>query len=143
MQERSVRFWFGVLDIDNDGVISRNDIRQHVAGHSVPQESRYFCSNACLIWTELCDLCGVQTSHCISFLQFKESKAGPYCFDTIIRNQELSLSTDSIVFSICFTHNRSRETALARKIDPTTEIPFISGTLLWSPSILKSNYPTC
>ena len=87
MQDHSLRFWFNVMDVDNDGVVGINDIRQHIDSHSKPLTNKYFCSQACLIWTELCDLCGVSVDSNIAFKNIKDSKAGSYCFDTIIRNQ--------------------------------------------------------
>ena len=42
MQDHSLRFWFNVMDVDNDGVVGINDIRQHIDSHSKPLTNKYF-----------------------------------------------------------------------------------------------------
>ena len=78
MQGKSMRFWFDVIDGDDDGVLSQHDVIQCLKDTSYDEKSQT------MIWIELCDMCDSSIHSTISFKQFKLHNAGQFCFQHII-----------------------------------------------------------
>ena len=78
MQGKSLRFWFDVIDGDDDGVLSQYDVIQCLKDTSYDEKLQT------MIWIELCDMCNTPIDSTISFKQFKLHNVGNFCFQYII-----------------------------------------------------------
>ena len=86
MEGSSVRFWFEVMDVDGDGLLTVEDIMTLLHEKADWNHSTKYLPAFEVYWLELCR---VDSTTSVKLRDMERSQAGPYCFRTFILMEDV------------------------------------------------------
>ena len=84
MQGKSISFWFSIIDVDEDNLLTISDVSQLVKELSPSSDSCLYLSPVQRVWTELCDQCMAPTDRPLRLQDIRRNNVGAYCFQQLV-----------------------------------------------------------
>ena len=88
MEGSSIRFWYNVMDVDEDGFLTIEDVLTLLHEKKGWNDRAKYLQAFEVCWLELCDRCGVDTTSFVLLKDIEKSHSGSYCFRPFVMMED-------------------------------------------------------